>query len=452
MTTEVRFMIRPLDQITPEDELHSGGKAYNCARLKQAGFRVPDGIVVPATASEDDVAAVSDHPWFDALPSDTLFAVRSSGIGEDSAGQSFAGIHQTLLDVPRAGLQRTVITCRESALSPQALEYRRAKGLPLDAIQMGVLIQCMVHPIAAGVAFTVNPVTGAGNELVINSSWGVGEALVSGQVDPDEFVVRKTDTELLWTRAGGKGVEETSPILSLTSDQVRELAHILMEIERHYGTPQDVEWCHDESEFWIVQSRPITTGHTAKTGIEWTRANLAEVLPDLTSPQALSAFEQMLNQAEQRYLEKLIQPETQLGPVLKSFCGRLYFNLSQMRHLCALLGERPANLLRSMGHAETIQPADEEAVPPSLRALLPAMPDLIRVLWRHSRAARLIHRHEIRTERDLNRLKAENAQALPDRELWKLVDEWIREAPDYVQTVLLLGGVMVHETPVRKDL
>src|SRR5262249_12577082 len=152
----------------------------------------------------------------------------------------------------------------------------------------------------------------------------------------------------------------SSPILSLTLDQIRELAGILLDIERHYGTPQDVEWCHDGSDCWIVQSRPITAGHMSKNGIEWSRANLAEDLPEITSPQALAAFEDMLNRAERQYLRKLIGPEERLGPVLKSFHGRLYFNLSQMRYLCALLGTAPAELLRSMGHADTIQQADEK--------------------------------------------------------------------------------------------
>src|SRR5499427_6966979 len=429
MNTEVRLLTTPLDQITPEDESYSGGKAYNCARLRQAGFRVPDGIVVLANATDTEVAAVSEHSWFDSVPGDTLFAVRSSGIGEDSAGQSFAGIHQTLLGVPRPDLRSAVMTCRASALSPQALEYRRAKGLPLDAIQMGVLIQRMIHPIASGVAFTVNPVSGARDELVINSSWGVGEALVSGQVDPDEFVVRKSDHELLWTRAGGKGQEESSPILSLTSDQVRELAGILLDIERHYGTPQDVEWCHDGAHFWIVQSRPITTRHAAKSGIEWSRANLAEVLPDVTSPQALAAFEEGLNKAERQWLRKLIEPEERLGPILKPFYGRLYFNLSQMRHLCTLVGAAPAELLRSMGHADTIEPADEKPAPLTLGKLLPVLPDLFRVIWRHARATHIMRAHEARTRRDLTRLAAANPNALSDRELWKLVEEWMRGAP-----------------------
>src|SRR5262249_26829060 len=308
----------------------------------------------------------------------------------------------------------------------------------------------VVGGVGGGVAFRGKAVSGAGNELVINSSWGVGEALVSGQVDPDEFVVRKSDRKVLWTRVGGKGQEQSSPILSLTSEQICELAGILLEIERHYGTPQDVEWCNDGCNFWIVQSRPITTGHAARNGIEWSRANLAEVLPDITSPQALAAFEEMLNKAERQFLRKLIEPEERLGPILKSFYGRLYFNLSQMRHLCGLLGAAPAELLRSMGHADTIEPADEKAAPLTLGKLLPVLPHLLRVIWRHARAKRIIRAHETRTRRDLTRLAAENTHAHSDRELWTLVEDWIREAPDYVQTVLLLGGVMSLESPVRK--
>src|SRR5262249_52448767 len=102
----------------------------------------------------------------------------------------------------------------------------------------------------------------------------------------------------------------------------------------------------------------------------------------------------ILNKAERQFLGKLIQPDERLGPVLKPFYGRLYFNLSQMRHLCELLGEAPAELLRSMGHADTIQPADEEKVPPSLGKLLPAFPDLFRMVWRHSRIKSIMRAHD----------------------------------------------------------
>jgi pyruvate,water dikinase len=170
------------------------------------------------------------------------------------------------------------------------------EGISTDSIEIAVLIQRMVQPVAAGVGFTSNPITGSTAEVVINSSWGLGEALVSGQVDPDEFVVRKQDGEMSWSRMGEKGRPELVKF-SLTPHQVRELSQILVAIEKHYASAQDVEWCHDGVNFWIVQSRPVTTDQTASE-IEWTRANLIEVLPDVTSPQTLSALEDLLNRAE----------------------------------------------------------------------------------------------------------------------------------------------------------
>lgn len=245
-----------LDEITPEDEPRSGAKAYNCARLKQAGFPVPDGLVILSTATEREVAALANHRWFDRLPAGVLFAVRSSGIDEDGAGESFAGIHDTILNVPRGELSVAIAKCRASGRSSQALAYRHSRGISTDDIAMGVLIQRMIQPSAAGVAFTVNLVTGADDELVINSSWGLGEALVSGLVDPDELVVRKQDGELLWSRLGDKGDVGQSGTSSMTPAQIGALAATLNGIEQHYGAPQDVEWCHDGSSFWIVQARP----------------------------------------------------------------------------------------------------------------------------------------------------------------------------------------------------
>src|SRR5262245_19330667 len=107
--------IKPLNQLTAADESVSGAKAFNCAELRQAGFRVPDGVVVLSKATPADLETLERHPWFDTLPADELFAVRSSGIGEDAAGQSFAGIHQTLLNVPRTDLRAAVAECRASA-------------------------------------------------------------------------------------------------------------------------------------------------------------------------------------------------------------------------------------------------------------------------------------------------------------------------------------------------
>ena len=101
--------------------------------------------------------------------------------------------------------------------------------------------------------------------MVINASWGLGEALVSGQVDPDEFVVRKSDGELLWSRIGEKGdADATDGRVAHAGAGRASWPRAARGIERHYGAPQDVEWCHDgDASFWIVQSRPVTTGARA---------------------------------------------------------------------------------------------------------------------------------------------------------------------------------------------
>jgi rifampicin phosphotransferase len=450
MTTRNHDSFVPLARLTPAEAARAGAKAWNCARLLQAGFPVPDGLVAVATAGEAELSTLASHVWFDGQPTGATFAVRSSGIGEDGEGQSFAGIHETRLHVIRGDVPAAALACRASGRSATALEYRRTRGLPVDDVEIGVLIQRMVQPIASGVAFSVNPLTGAAGEVVINAAWGVGEALVSGQLDPDEFVVRASDQVVTWCRIGEKGgANGGADRASLTSAHVRELAAMVIRIEAYFGAPQDVEWCHDGTAFWIVQSRPVTTTAAATDEPEWTRANLAEVLPDLTSPQALAAFEDLLNRGERAYAGNLLGPDDELGPVVKAFAGRLYFNLSQLRRICRLAATPAAEMLRSMGHAGAIRP-DDERRPPMSRDQLRAIPDLLRMLWRHQRAARIVRDHKVRTAGVIARLDARDPERLSDGDIWRVVERWIAEAPRDVEPVLLCGNVMFHELPVRK--
>jgi pyruvate,water dikinase len=313
---------------------------------------------------------------------------------------------------------------------------------------MGVLVQRMVRASVAGVAFTVNPVSGATDEVVINASWGLGEALVGGRVDPDEYVVAKSSGDMRLSRLGEKGAGDASRA-ALTPDHVRELTTIVLDIEAHDDAPQDVEWCHDGTRFWIVQARPVTTTVNPSDEVEWTRANLAEVLPDLTSPQALDAFVRLLETAERRNLGPLLAPVEQLGPMVKTFYGRLYFNLSQFRRLCRMVGTPPALMLKSMGHAGAIHPGDEIATRPSIRVLA-ALPHLVRMVWRHRRAGEIVRRHDAAVRAYLERLRSINPHALSDAELWVEIDRWGKSGPEFMQTVLLLGGVLFHEGPIWK--
>ena len=137
--------LKTLDAITPGDLPRVGGTAFNCARLKQAGFPVPDGLAIASDATDDEIRRLATDPWLDSAPPRTRFAVRSSGIGEDSEGHSFAGIHETRLNVERDRLVDAVFECRGSGSSEQARAYRQARRLGREA-RIGVLVQRMVRP------------------------------------------------------------------------------------------------------------------------------------------------------------------------------------------------------------------------------------------------------------------------------------------------------------------
>jgi pyruvate,water dikinase len=423
---------KTLDQISESDRARVGGKAYNCARLRQARFPVPAGLVVPADVSDEEVAGLEADPWFAGTPDPTLFAVRSSGLAEDSADDSFAGIHETQLNVERSRVVDAVLACRRSADSEQARAYRTARHLPGDVVRMGVLVQCMVPAVRSGVAFTVNPVTGA-DELVVNSIAGLGDALVSGLVTPDEQHLPKDDRS--------------------------ELAALLVAVERHYGSPQDIEWCFDGERYWIVQSRPVTTHRRAverplpadgSRDIEWTRANLAEVLPDQLSPQALDLYVDLLDAGERRFFGRLMAPKSELGPVIKAFHGRLYFNLSQLRRVTITVGAAFADTLRSLGHPGQIRPEDEIAVRPPLGMFVRALPDLVRLVVTDLRMAHVFRRHQARTAAALARLTQVDPRTLSDREIWDTVQWWLDVAPESIPPVFVMSSVQAREDILRK--
>ena len=223
---------------------------------------MPDGLVVMA-AQATGISRRRRDPWFEPCRPAARFAVRSSGIGEDGEGGSFAGIHETVLDVPRSALRPRPRHCLASSRFAAGARVSPAKGLSTDTIEMALLVQRMVHPVAAGVAFTVNPVSGAEHEMVINSSWGLGEALVSGRIDPDEFVVNKRDGTLKWSRLGQKGDETSEPIASLSGGTAPRTFGDADEDRTALRRATGRGVVPDDDGLWIVQSRPVTTDGSA---------------------------------------------------------------------------------------------------------------------------------------------------------------------------------------------
>jgi pyruvate,water dikinase len=444
-----------LAAVSASDLSRVGGKAFNCGRLKQASLPVPDGIIVPADAGEEAIRALPRHPWLAAAAPGARFAVRSSGLGEDSAGDSFAGIHATKLNVASEDVVGAVFACRQSASSTQARAYREARQLGDKAAAIAVLVQHMVPARVSGVAFTVNPVTGV-DELVINAAPGLGEDLVSGRVDPDEYRVAKRDRSLISSRLGVRG--DSAPAL-LPAAQVEMLAVLLTRIEALYGVPQDVEWCYDGRDFWIVQSRPVTAARKlearsqkveVRPAVEWTRANLAEVLPDQLSPQALDLYERILEDGERAFFGRMMAPASELGPIVKSFYGRLYFNLAQLRHVTDTVGAAFADTLRSLGHPEHIQPEDEIARRPRLGRLLRALPDLARLIWRDVNIRRIFERNERSADAAVGRLTAVDPRTVPDAGIWATFEWWQSLIPDTLTAVFIMSAVQRREDILRK--
>lgn len=314
--------VRWLD--TPEAEhVHAtGGKGASLARLGAGGFPVPPGFVLTVSAYDEfhteaglapsvaTLATLDARPQMDAVgtvaqpildllgdaklpqaPTSALsgafeqlsmkagagatFAVRSSGVSEDGATNSFAGLYETFLNLSDFDAVREAVeACYGCLWHPRAIHYRTIKGLDHTQEKMAVVVMQTVESHTAGVAFSMNPVTGSMDEVLINASFGLGESVVSGIVTPDNYIAGKDGTitekqvsEKLRqvVRVDGGTEEQDVPANiantpALSDEQIAEVATTTAEVERQYGLPVDIEFAFDEGgRFYLLQARPITT-------------------------------------------------------------------------------------------------------------------------------------------------------------------------------------------------
>ncbi|HET9769489.1 MAG TPA: PEP/pyruvate-binding domain-containing protein, partial [Acidimicrobiia bacterium] len=206
--------------------------------------------ILEGTAIPDDLAAAITGPLA-RLGRDAAYAVRSSATAEDLPTASFAGQQDTYLNVVGApAVLEHVRRCWASLFTERAVTYRLRNGFDHRKVRMAVVVQQMVFPQAAGILFTADPVTSNRKVASVEACFGLGEALVSGLVNPDVYQVR--DGEVVARTVAG-----VQP--ALTDAQALRLEQLGRRIEAHFGAPQDIEWCLAGDEFHIVQSRPITT-------------------------------------------------------------------------------------------------------------------------------------------------------------------------------------------------
>ncbi|HEX7481956.1 MAG TPA: PEP/pyruvate-binding domain-containing protein, partial [Candidatus Bathyarchaeia archaeon] len=219
---------------------------------------------------------------------DTFVAVRSSATAEDLPDASFAGQQETYLNVKGADdLIDKVVKCWSSLFTPRAIFYRNEKGFPHEKVFISVGVQKMVNSGCAGVMFTINPVTGNRDEIVIEGNYGLGETVVSGAVNPDDFVIDKSTVEIKERRIARKTVEyvrdpktgktvhlevpvDRQKITCIEDREILTLAELAKRIEKHYGKPMDIEWAIDQDlsypeNMMLVQARPETIFGTRET-------------------------------------------------------------------------------------------------------------------------------------------------------------------------------------------
>lgn len=403
----------------------AGGKGYGLSRLAQAGFRVPPGFILTTSTYRTFVAdtgietlifeslrktslnepadfenvaayirslfagvkipiALSDiikDAYNELLTSiqkksgifDFPLAVRSSATAEDLPEASFAGQQDTILNVRgQEACLTAIVRCWSSLWSARAIAYRRRQGIRDEDLALAVIVQQLVRAEVSGILFTANPVNKNIGQLVVNASWGLGDAIVSGQVTPDTvFLDKKTGeitqsiigTKTQMTRLTDAGTELV-PVSSelrnrpvLTAEQAKELGRIGQRIEAAFGLPQDVEWAIERECLLILQARPITTQLNSmvtdgvlgqgeddwpvpvrKKSHEfdlWTRTDLGERWPDPVSPLTWSLFAPLDDRSFRRSFRNLSKKYLENIQWTRRYYGRVYLNEGAIGYVSA---------------------------------------------------------------------------------------------------------------------
>ena len=430
----------------------------DAAELEDLTLELRDEIV--AAPMPDDVADAIET-GYRALGADLYVAVRSSGTAEDLADASFAGLHDTYLDIRgRDELVDAVRRCWASMWTARATAYRAEKGFDQAAARISVVVQQMVESEIAGVMFTANPLTGATDEIVVNATWGLGEALVSGISTPDEHILSIADLSTKDQRVGAKQLrivrnpdassgtitqevpDAERDAFALTPGQLRDLGELGRRVSTHYdGFPQDIEWAIADGELYLLQSRPVTGAelswdsdlefwqkHPFDDSILWTRSWADELWNGGVSPLHYSCRAPMFAQALDNNLALWgLRPMDQ--PLFRYHRGTAYYNTGIDRRLVTETAPKPFRVAL-LAHAAPDQHEEILAEPLSIW----------RYLWMHVRIqvhGRPVHGafRYFRTVDDYLENRLAEANGMAPAELERLDDEALI---DYMQRFVWL--------------
>jgi len=403
----------------------AGGKAAGLARLIAQGFQVPPGLCVTTQVYRDALAdgglnpserwnhirrapeahreslladvrravvsLVLPRPVLEAIDTDLLrleqtfteygsatggmlWAVRSSASDEDSMEASFGGIYHTVLGVPRDSITAAILDCWASQWTALAFAYRERVPKPHASPMMAIILQPLLVPRAAGVAYSRHPLSGRTDHIMINAVFGLAESLVSGLMRPDQYVVENgkhpDSLKLIHRDIAEKATvriakpwglinqplpesDRNSPVLE--EQEILVLARLVQQVEAAAGRPVDVEWANDAQGFWLLQARPIPERATPQNSpaTVWSRANFKETLPELPSPLGLSLLNGFMETHIvecYRALGCRIPPGSSSVRIIR---GRPFINVTLFQSVMTQLGGDPTALADQMGGEAT---------------------------------------------------------------------------------------------------
>ncbi|MGV8905400.1 MAG: phosphoenolpyruvate synthase [Acetobacterium sp.] len=405
------------DEIDKKDIAQVGGKGANLGEMTKAGFPVPDGFCVTTEAYRkflehnkrldfitevikdanlDNIVLIGAQIRAEIEKSEipegvtqgilmavhkigveNNYAVRSSATAEDLAFASFAGQQDTYLNINGENfILLAVRDCWASLFTDRAILYRIQNKIDHAKVHMAVVIQKMVNPEVSGIMFTADPLSGHRGMISIDASYGLGEALVSGIVDPDIYRFRKSNRQIDNKIIGNKRVAilpipgggtkkeaisgEKSRHQVMKDSQIKALAELGMKIEKHYGMPQDIEWCLEKNKLYVVQSRPITSLFPLPEPLPKDEAlhayvsfNHFQVMTDPISPLGIDILRIIFP------LDKDVRSESGYQFIAAS-AGRIYIDLSNLLQFKKLRKGLPAffknvDVLLAKALAELVQ-------------------------------------------------------------------------------------------------
>ncbi len=448
-----------------------GGKAASLLALKTEGFNVPAFIVL----TEKTQLAVSETQlleWVKKELQGEYFAVRSSANLEDGDDHSFAGVFTTKLFVAKTDLLKAVKEVASAKNSDTVAAYVAQNKIDAHDLQLSIIIQEMIAAEVSGVSFSCNPLKPYKKEIIVSAVFGLGEGLVSGELNADHFTFYKNqwkseiaEKEKQLVFKNSQLVYETlssdrTQLATLSKSQLEEVKFAVLQLEKTYGAPQDVEFCFAQNKLYILQSRPITTIYKNAEHIIWDNSNIIESYPGITSPFTFSFILAIYESVYKNFAlllgvsTKQIQANAAVfAEMLGHINGRVYYQLINWYKALAMLPAYQLNaqyMENMMGVSEPLGVEFKlKAQPGKLASVFQVLKTVVRILWMNYRLPKIKAKFTARVNKIIADYKKIDYSNLGIKEIWAdyqefktvLVSQWSPPLANDLLAMIYFGSL-----------